>query len=227
MTATAQVLIKGALRNIGAIATGETPTSDELADGLEALQMMLDHWSSKNIMIPYITNEAITTTGAESYTWGTGGTIATARPEAIIGAYVADDRVLRIIDQAKYRQLRVSGNAGDTTWLWYSPEFPLGKLYIWPTGSETIYIDSLKPFTEPSLITSSVAFPSGFDEAIKYNLAVRMASEYGRTVSQEVMSLALSGLLSLETRGFSAQMAAVELDIIKIAHGKYDIESDG
>ena len=226
MTATAQVLIKGALRNIGAIATGETPTSDELADGLEALQMMLDHWSSKNIMIPYITNEAITTTGAESYTWGTGGTIATARPESIIGAYVSDDRVLKVVDQAKYRQLRISGSGGETEWVWYSPEFPLGKLYIWPTGSETIYIDSLKALSEPALITTSVEFPSGYDEAIKYNLAVRMAPEYGKAVSNEIMSLAASGLQSLENRAFSAQMATVDLDVIRIAHGRYNIEAD-
>jgi len=228
MSETANTLIKSALRGIGVIATGETPTADEMNDGFEALKFMLRAWSAKNIMIPYITNEAITTTGAESYTWGTGGAIATARPEAIVGAYVVDDRIIEIVDQAKYRRKRVSGDTGNTLYIWYSPEFPLGKVYIFPLGSETIYIDCLKALSDPALLTSDVAFPPEYDEAIKYNLAVRLAPEYGKSVSPEVAALALNGLTTIENRNFGSQMGSVISELVNLSYGsRYNIDSDG
>lgn len=226
MSETANTLIKAALRQIGVIATGETPTSAEMADGLEAMRFMIRHWSAKNIMIPYMTNEAITTTGVESYTWGTGGVINTARPEFIVGAYVSDERLLKIVDQAKYRQLRVSGDGGELEYVWYSPEYPLGKLYIWPKIAETIYVDSLKALSDPTAITTSITFLPEYDEAIKYNLAVRLAPEYGKSASPEVVALALSGLQAIENRNFAAQMSSVDVDVIKLSHGRYDIDSD-
>jgi hypothetical protein len=226
MSETANTLIKSALRQIGVIATGETPTAAEMQDGLEAMRFMIRHWSAKNIMIPYMTNEAITTTGAESYTWGTGGVINTARPEFIVGAYVSGERTLKVVDQAKYRQLRVSGDGGELEYIWYSPEYPLGKLYIWPAIAETIYVDSLKALSDPTAITTSIVFLPEYDEAIKYNLAVRLAPEYGKSASPEVVALALSGLQSIENRNFAAQMSSVDVDVIKISHGSYNIDSD-
>ena len=227
MSETANTLIKSAFRSIGVIASGETPTAAEMADGLEAMKFMFRHWSAKNIMIPYITNEAITTTGAESYTWGTGGTIATARPETVIGAYVADDRTIEIVDQARYRRLRVTGDIGETIYIWYSPEFPLGKLHIWPLGSDTIYIDCLKALSDPANLAASVSFPPEYDEAIKYNLAVRLAPEYGKSVTTELVALALSGLKTIENKNFAAQMGSIQPEILKLAHGRYNIEYDG
>ena len=55
MAETARTLIDMALKEIGAIAIGETPTADEEQDGLKKLQIMLRHWSSKNIRIHFIT----------------------------------------------------------------------------------------------------------------------------------------------------------------------------
>lgn len=44
-----QEIIKGALRLIGAIATGETPSPAELADAREALNMMVKGWQAEGI----------------------------------------------------------------------------------------------------------------------------------------------------------------------------------
>uniref|UniRef100_A0A6M3J3D4 Putative tail protein n=1 Tax=viral metagenome TaxID=1070528 RepID=A0A6M3J3D4_9ZZZZ len=44
-----QEIIKGALRLIGAIATGETPSAAELSDGKEALNMMIKAWQAEGI----------------------------------------------------------------------------------------------------------------------------------------------------------------------------------
>ena len=227
MSETAQTLIKGALRAIQAIATGETPTNDELQDGLEAMKIMLRHWSAKNIRIYYVKQDTITLTGATSYTIGSGGDVNTVRPVSIRGAYVRDsggvDRVLKIIDEAWYRGLVLKSLSSTVEYLYYNPDYPLGIIYVYPTGGVTIYLDSLKPLTDPTSITSSIAFPPEYDEAIKYGLAVRLAPEYGKEPPQIVIALAQSGLNDIETRNFAQQINATRLELLRLS-GRYNID---
>jgi hypothetical protein len=211
MSETAQTIIKAALRSIGAIASGETPTTDELNDGLESMKMMFRHWSSQNIRLYFTTMESFALTGAASYTIGSGGTFNTVRPTSIRGASVEDtngsELVLNIIDEKRFRD-------GYDDYLFYSPEYPLGKIYT-SESTGTLNLYSLKPLTDPTLITSTIAFPPEYDEAIKYGLALRLAPEYGKEPSPLVAALAQASLNSLETKNFSIQMNAVKPELIK------------
>jgi hypothetical protein len=220
---TAQTLIKAALRSIGAIATGETPTAAELADGLEALRLMLRSWSSQNIRLYFTTTESVTLTGATYYSWGSGGTIATARPVQIHGAYTADNLV-DVIDEAQYRRLVVGNLGGPVEWVWFQPQYPLAYIYPWPLDSSTLYVHSTKELTDPTAITSSVAFPTWYDDAIKWNLAVRLAPEYGKEAGTTVAALAATTLHAIETLNFSMQVPESRVEILGI--GKtYDIDN--
>lgn len=222
MSETAQTLIKAALRAIGSIATGETPTADELEDGLEAMQLMLRNWSARGIRLYFTTTESVSLTGAESYTWGSGGTITTARPVQIHGAYTSEN-IVEVIDEAKYRRLVVAGYSGPVAYLWYQPQYPLAYLFPWPLDSSTLYVHSTKELTEPSAITSTIAFPPAYDDAIKWNLAVRLAPEYGKEPSQTVMSLAASTLQAIETLNFN--VPAINTPIAGLGvFGGYSIE---
>jgi hypothetical protein len=220
MSETAQTLIKAGLRSIGVIASGETPTHDELDDGLEALKIMLRHWSAKKIRLYYTETDTITLTGAESYTIGSGGTCNTVRPTQIRGAYVRNsiiDSTLRIIDEDQYRNLSLKSVNSTPAYLWYNPEYPLGVIYIYPAGTGMLYLDSVKPLTEPSGITSDISFPPEYDEAIKYGVAIRMAPEYGKEPSPTILGLYKSAMDDIEMLNFAAQVNAVRPEIIKIS----------
>jgi hypothetical protein len=222
MSETAQTLIKAALRSIGVIATGETPTADELNDGLEALKFMLRRWSANKLRLYYTKQDTVAlAAGTASYTIGSGGTCDTVRPVQIRGGFVRDssgvDHEVVIIDEAKYRRLGLKTVTATANYLWYSPEYPLGKIYVYPTGSGTLYLDSLKPLTDPAAITTSIAFPPEYDEAIKYGLAVRMAPEYGKDPSSVVVALANNALNDVENLNFSMQINSFRPEIIKLA----------
>jgi hypothetical protein len=227
MSETAQTLIKAALRSIGVIAPGETPTDDEIQDGLEALKFMFRHWSANDIRIYSVTVENFPLTGATSYTIGSSGTFNTVRPASIRGAYVRDaynfDNPLKIIDEAKYRELHLKTIVATAGYLWYNPTYPLGTIYLYPLDGSTIYLHSLKPLSDPSAITTDVAFPPEYDEAIKFNLAVRLAPEYGKEPLQMCMALAASAMKDIETRNFASQINAVKPEVIKIAR-RYSID---
>jgi hypothetical protein len=228
MSETAQTLIKAALRAIGVIATGETPTADELSEGLESLKFMLRHWSDKKIMICVITQDTVTLDGSTYYTIGSEGDCDTVRPAEIIGASLGDasgvSSPIILIGEARYRSLTLKSLGGRAEFLWYNPDFPLGKLYFWPLGSGTAYLDSLKPLTEPALITSTIQFPPGYDEAIKWNLAVRMAPEYEKTPSNIVISLAKSCLDDIQAQNFNAQINSVDLNAELKGEDGYSID---
>lgn len=221
MSETAQTLIKTAMRTIGALASGEDPTTDESADGLLSMQMMLRSWSANNINVYYTTLDTVTLGSAEYYTIGPGGTVDTGRPESIVYAYIRDssgmDHRLIICDEKFYRGMQLKGLVDSPKYLWYSPEYPLGKLYFWPLGGGTAYISSYKQLTDPTLITDSVAFPPEYDEAIVYNLAMRLSSQYGRPPDPVVIKIAADSLRTLETKNFSNQIHESKLEILRLS----------
>ncbi len=226
MSETAQTLIKAALRAINAIASGETPTAAEMADGLEALKIMLRSWSSENIMVYSISQDTLTMTGASSYTIGSGGDANTTWPVEIKGAVVDTIYDLRIIGEARYRSLK-RGELGSTAqYLYYNPAYPLGVLYPYPVGGSSMVIDSLKALTDPATLTASVAFPTSYDAAIKWNLALELAPEFGREPSPFIAQRAYLAKRTIESKNAANQINAVDLSAIGRGRGYYDIDAD-
>ena len=79
-------LIKGALRSIGALATGETPDSDTANDCFEMLNDMLDQWSNQRMMVfavQEVMHELVS--GQYIYTIGPGGNVGSAITGSIAG----------------------------------------------------------------------------------------------------------------------------------------------
>lgn len=208
MAETARTLIDMALKEIGAIAVGETPTAAEEQDGLKKLQVMLRHWSAKNIRIHFITEESFAASGAESYTIGpTGVWVTTYRPVTITRVYLKDS----------------VGNQTNINFA-YNPLMTNGVIYISKEISETVYVESLKQLLEPTLITSNILLPDEYQEAIVYGLAIRFCPEYGKEPSPTIIGLAQGGLNDLETRNFAERIQPVAVDVIKLSK-KYDINS--
>ena len=230
MSQTAQELIKASLRAINAIATGETPTASEMADGLEALKIMLRSWSSDNMMVYSIVFDTLAMTGAYSYTIGSGGDVDTEWPVDIKGAVVDTDYQVDMIGEAKYRSLSRSpamASYGATArFLCYNPVYPLGVLYPAPKGGSSMVISSLKALSDPATLTTSVAFPTSYDAAIKWNLAVDLAPEFGKEPSGIVVARAQQTKRIIQSKNAAMQINAVDLSAIGRNYGSYDINGD-
>jgi len=227
MSETALTLIQDALMKIGVLAEGETCSDAMAQSALRTLKYMLRHWSAKNIRLYYTKQDTVVLTGASSYTIGSGGDCDTVRPSSIRGGFVRGssglDHPIKIVDEDKYRKLSIKDLSLTPEYIWYNPEYPLGKIYIWPIGTGTLYLDSLKPLTDPATLTTSVSFPPEYDEAIIYGLAVRLSPNYGKAVSDDIATLALDGLRDIESKNFNEQMVTARLEIIDIAE-KWSID---
>jgi hypothetical protein len=230
---TVQDIIKASMRNLGVIASGETPSTAELADALSTLQSMLRLWASKQINVFATIDESVTLTGGQaSYSWGTSGNITTSRPHEILNAYITDtsgyDAPVDIIDMYSYNQITSKTTTGRPFEIYYKPSYPLGYIYLYPTPdvSYTLHLNTLKPFTETSsfdLITSTFNFPPNYEEPIISNLAVRLAPQYGKTISAELAAIAGNSYDTLINLNANNQLRAAKLNLPISNNSTYDI----
>lgn len=193
MTTSALDIITGAAKLIGVVFKSEALASDEANDGLVALNEMLDSWSNDNLITTADTLESFNLTGAASYTIGTGGNFNTTRPISIISAVVrlaSVDYSLKVISPEQYQQEVPikSITSPIPQYLVYDNAYPLGNItmYAVPTSGSTLRLLCDKPISNLSALTTTVDFPPGWKEALKYNLAIRLAPSYGVPVPDDV-----------------------------------------
>ena len=201
MTISALDIITSAAKKIGVVFKSEVLDDDEANDGLIALNDMLDTWSNDNLTTFAYTLENFTLTGAASYTIGTGGTFNTARPINIVTAVVrigSIDYDLTPITQEQYQlDIAFKGITLQIPQLiTYDNGYPLGtiKMYSIPTAGGILYLQSNKPLSNLSALTTTVDLPPGWKRALIYNLAVDLAPEYGAEVPAQVQQIAKTSL---------------------------------
>ncbi len=205
--ATYQNLVDGALRLVGRLGSGDSPSSTESADYLIVLNEMLDSWSAKLGPIFAETTDSLTWTGAAAtMTVGTSGGFNVARPVRILSAWFrrsgTDDYGIQVVTHQQYQSIQRKAQASDTPrYLAYNPTFAssLGTLFVWPVpaSSWALRLVSLKPLTAVSALSDTVTLPPGFQEAIRYNLAIRFRPENGADLDPFVMKQASDTLAAL------------------------------
>jgi hypothetical protein len=95
------------------------------------------------------------------------------------------DYQMRIIPRDKYTALGLKGINGPwPTDLYYDRTFPLGNLYVYPNPSMAgqchLWCD--QPLLDLTNANAPINLPSGYARALKTNLAVELAPEYGKQI---------------------------------------------
>lgn len=82
---------------------------------------------------------------------------------------------------------------GDATDCCFVPQLTNGLLYVYPTAdivSKRLFMTTRRVIEDFDAVANDADFPAPVTEAVIYNLAVRLAPEYGREPSQSVLLLA-------------------------------------
>lgn len=203
--ATASDLINRALRLIGALEPGESPSAQETADGLTALNAMVDSWQTEALVIYAMTNVQKTLTPSDaSYTIGSGGDINTTRPVKINGAFITEsstDYPIGQISKSAYDAIAFkSSDSNIAEYFYYEPTYPLGTIYLYPTpnSANTLKLSLWVPIQSFAASSTAVSLPPGYERALTYNLAVEIAPEYGKSVSPEVAGIAVNSKAAIK-----------------------------
>jgi len=133
------------------------------------------------------TREAFDLTGAAVYTIGAGGDFDSERPSRILGADIlAGSTVakgLEIVTAERWAAYPRRGEGGKFAQVIYCDAgYPTATVRLGPNpGAGSLELYTLDPLTSFDSLTSSVDLPPlGYDRALVYNLALDLASEYGR-----------------------------------------------
>lgn len=235
---TGRDLVTAILKKIGAIAPGESISASEAVDGLAEVNRMLGTWSNERLMIFGITEESFSlSAGVSTYTLGVGSTWNSSRPQWIEKAVVVDstgsgepvDHPIHIyLSVSEFASLRVKGTTSDYPYALYDDcGFPSRtlKFYPEPSVAHTVKIFSAKPITSIASLDTTISLPPGYEDALIYNGAVRLAPEYGKTLSAEVVAIASKSKASIKRANHKPQYLKLDGNIPGSSTG-YNIYTD-
>lgn len=201
---TVRDLVRGSLRLIGAVASGETPSANEQSDALSVLNDMLDSWTVSGLLIFETARESFALTpGKQTYTLGSGGDFNTARPIQITDATIeqnGNEIPLEIINTNQWSEVNLKNTQSTIPQkMFLSGDFPLDQVSLWPLPSvaNNLILYSLKPLGNFTTASDSIVFPQGYARALRYNLALELALEFGKEPSPTIQAIAMESKAEL------------------------------
>jgi hypothetical protein len=211
-----QDVFRMAMSKIGAVAMDETPTPGDYKLCLQNANLMLGSWSAHRLMLRgNVTEFFPLTAGTASYTIGIGDDFNTAKPLKIFDAWVRDsgnsDYPIEVVSQDQYNSYaeKITGG-GIPDSLFYDPGLSQqtspnrGTIYLYPEpsiGPYDLYIVSDKYLTAFVNLTDPVTFEDAYEEALVYNLAIRIFRDFhgiDKQIPPEVAGLAKSSRRTIE-----------------------------
>lgn len=200
-------LIKTAMRLIGVIATGETPSADESTDGLRALNDVLERWSIESLAIYGSLPDAfVTVAGQSTYTLGIGGNWNIDRPPTINGLYTTVDGFDYpasewSLDQYNAVAIKTQRQPIVERWVFIN-DAPLAQVILWPTPSRAvpISVDAPRLLTLVANVNTQLILPPGYASALQYAVAEELVTQYGSPIDVGQRARATKALIKRANR---------------------------
>lgn len=204
---TALDLITSALRLIGALAASESPTAEESADALTALNELLDNWAAERLTIHTVDEVTVPlAVGQATYTIGPGGQIdRPVRPVFLSAASVLTAQTPPVelplegpLTLQQWRQVTLKALPGALPHAVYlDGGIPTRTLALWPVPSQpglTLKLYLPAPLTQVPTLQTTLVLPTGYARALRFNLALELAPEFGVVAPPGVERLAREAL---------------------------------
>lgn len=182
MITSAGDLIAFALRTAGLSGVGQTPLAEDANTGLQLLYNIVAEWQRKRWLVPALTDMAITSTGAESYT------IGPIRPTHLHAAYVRlsggiDVGLGIIASREDYSMIALKSLSAFPAAAFLDTAWPTGRVYVWPVPAPATYeLHFVFPEALPvyTALTDAINLPPEYMSALLYSLAVELCLNYGQ-----------------------------------------------
>jgi hypothetical protein len=207
MAYTAGDQITRALRLLGILAEGETPSAATSQDALTAMNQMIDSWNTERLSV-FCTQDQVFNwpVGQIKQTLGPSGDFVGNRPIQLDdGTYFrAPSGVsygIKIINQDQYNGIAVKTSTSTFPQvIWVNNTFPNVEMYIYPRPTQLLewHFISVQELTQPATLATELFFPPGYMRAFAYNLAMEIAPEFGVEPSPQVQRIAMTSKRNLK-----------------------------
>lgn len=207
-------IIASALRIIGAIAPGETPTTAMYTSGSQALNMIVKAWQADGMPVWVMSQYTLTLVDA------TNSYSITPKLLKVISAFNRNtstniDIPMRVVSQDEYNRLGNKSTAGNPIQIWAQPLLDTTTVKVYPTptaveaAANTILITYQKQFSDMDSSSDTLEFPQEWFDAIKFALANRLSFEYGMDIQDRKQLLEQAMILKQEALSFGTEEGSV------------------
>jgi hypothetical protein len=208
MATTAGDQINRALRLLGVLAEGETPSAATSQDGLTALNQMIDSWNTERLSV-FCTQDQIFTwpAGEITRTLGPSGNFSGNRPVLFDDAtYYRDPGTnvsfgIKFINQQQYDGIAVKTVTSTYPQvIFVNMTYPDATMTVYPKPTRDLewHFISVQELSNPAVLTTNLTFPPGYLRAFVYNLAMEIAPEFGVEPSPQVTRIAMTSKRNLK-----------------------------
>lgn len=189
-TTTRDGIIKAAMRKCATLAKGQTPDTEDVTNGTEALNALVAEFMTQGMQMwkraQYVFSPV---TGTSLYQIGLTKTFNVPFPQKIHQAFIQDTtsnvRIpMQVISIQNYYLLPKSVNQGMPVQLMYQPFRTYGEINLWPAPDATtastkqitiLYQTPMEYFVSGS---DEMDFPAEWYNALVYGLASLLAPEF-------------------------------------------------
>ena len=206
-TYTAGDQINRALRLLGVLAEGETPSAEVSQDSLMALNQMIDSWNTERLST-FVTQDQVFTwpAGEISRDLGPSGDFVGNRPVLMDDAtyYKAPNGVsygIKFINQQQYDGIAVKTVTSTYPQVcWVNMGFPNVTLTVYPKPTQDLewHMISVQELDQPATLDTVLYYPPGYLRAFTYSLAMEIAPEFGVEPSEQVKRIAMTSKRDLK-----------------------------
>ena len=224
MATTAGDIITGALRLLGVVAEGESPSPESAADALSAMNQVIESWNTERLSV-FATEDQIFSWPATviSRTMGPTGDFVGNRPITIDDStYFKDPSTgvsygLKLINQQQYNGIALKTvRSTYPQVMWVNMTYPDIEMYIYPVPTRVLefHIVSVEELTRPAILATNLTFPPGYLRAFRYNLACELAPEFGVEPSRQVQRIAMTSKRNLKRINNPDDIMAIPYSIV-------------
>ena len=216
-TVTRDQLITGALRIVGAVAQGETPTATQVTEAAEALNMLAKAWQADGMPLWNIREYSLTlVAGQATYS-------VSPKLLKVIQAYnhstSGTDVPMRIITRDEYNRLGNKTSSGNPIQIFCNPLQTTTEVKVFPVptsveaAANTIKLTYQKQFDDFDTSTDNPEFPNEWFDALKFGLAHRLAAEYGMELNDRRQLMQEAVILKQEALHYGTEEGSILLGV--------------
>ena len=237
---TARAIVTDALTEIGAYATGETVSAGDAALALGRLQHLLDAWAADELTLAVLAKIPYTLpSGAATATIGpTGADITAPRPVWVEGVNYVDpgstpevEVALAPQDRDSFMLNSIKGLSSSLPQQYFyqtSLTTALGTFTFWPVVDQDVdlYIYAPQASAQPTDLNTVLIGPPGYQEALLYQLALRLCQPFGRPIPPGLPDMAAGSFARMKRPNTQPGLLGVDAALVPTPGGAYNVISD-
>lgn len=236
-------LITDVLMVIGVLSSGDTPAGYMITDSFRGLNQMMGTLAIQPKTIPVIAREIFNLSSgkgspANPYTIGPGGDLNTSRPLSLTGAGLLlnsstppVETPIGVLTDELWQMIAIkdlTSTLFTSVFLTASYSFGLAEINLWPVPTDlTNDLVLYRPVALSvfSSLTATYYVPTGYDEMLKYQLAMRLAIVFQKQLSAEAKEMAVTTLALVKRSNYTLFDLPTDPALTSNARGGYDIRT--